>query len=67
MTCHVTFMFQVYTDSIAGVWEFGTTTTVGLILIILFHNAVETFSWVSYIVTLFLIIIDINNYFEDSR
>jgi len=44
-------MFQVYTDSIAGVWEFGTTTTVGLILIILFHNAVETFSWVSYIVT----------------
>ncbi|XP_076117823.1 phospholipid-transporting ATPase VD-like isoform X3 [Mytilus galloprovincialis] len=38
--------YLVYTDSVAGVWEFGTTQTVGLILIILFHNAVETFSWI---------------------
>lgn len=38
--------YLVYTGSTAGVWEFGTTTTVGLILIILFNNAVETFSWI---------------------
>jgi len=38
--------FQGYFEGV-GIWEYGTTMMVSLVLAILFHSAIETHKWVS--------------------
>jgi hypothetical protein len=40
--------FQAYFEGV-GIWEYGTTMMVSLVLSILIHLGIETYRWVSLI------------------